>query len=305
MIAKHSEGKPTMVFCITRKSAFTTASNLAALFNQTPNAQKLWKKPARPVVVGDSDLKCETFAIFPDPSLTFLALVTAGVAFHHAGVGLEDRLAVEQGYLRGDITIICSTSTLAVGINLPCYLVILQGTMGYGDAGAQEYSDLEVTQMLGRAGRPQFEKSACAVILTREERVARYRQMVSGQQLLESTLHRNLIEHLNAEIGLGTIYDTASAKRWLASTFLYVRLGRNPKHYHLDEGMLPESQEELLHQICEKDVNLLVNHDCVERKDRLRSTEIGDAMARYYVKFETMKILMGIPPKAKMSEIVR
>ena len=176
--------------------------------------------------------------------------------------------------------------------------------MSYGDTGAQEYSDLEVMQMIGRAGRPQFEKSACAVILTREEKVEKYQKMVSGQQLLESTLHRNLIEHLNAEIGLGTISDIASARRWLSSTFLYVRLGQNPGYYHLDGDTFPQNRDELLHQICEKGVDLLVNHGCVEQKDRLRSTEAGEAMARYYVKFETMKIFMGTPPKAKVSQIV-
>ena len=199
---------------------------------------------------------------------------------------------------------VCSTSTLAVGINLPCYLVILQGTSAYTDAGPSEYSDLKVTQMLGRAGRPQFERSACAVILTRDEKVDKYRKMVSGQQILESTLHRNLIEHLNAEIGLGTIYDAASVQKWLSSTFLYVRIGINPAQYRLDEHLPLTNQAELLHQICEKDINLLLSHDLIEQKDRLRCTESGEAMARYYVKFETMKILAGVPPKAKTSEIV-
>jgi ATP-dependent DNA helicase HFM1/MER3 len=230
--------------------------------------------------------------------------VSAGVAFHHAGLAQEDRLSIEEGFLNGNISVVCSTSTLAVGINLPCYLVILQGTVGYSDTGQQEYSDLEVIQMLGRAGRPQFETSACAVILTRQEKVDKYRNMVSGQHLLESTLHRNLIEHLNAEIVLGTIYDIASAKRWLGSTFLYVRLGRNPGYYHLDDHSFPQSQDELLHQICEKDIGLLINHDCVKQNSRLRCTAIGEAMTRYYAKFETMKTIMAIPPKAKISEIV-
>ena len=65
IISKHSKGKPTMIFCMTRKSAFTTASKLAALFNQTPDAQKMWKRPAKPVVVGDNDLKREPCFVQP------------------------------------------------------------------------------------------------------------------------------------------------------------------------------------------------------------------------------------------------
>ncbi|EAQ89184.1 hypothetical protein CHGG_05803 [Chaetomium globosum CBS 148.51] len=88
-------------------------------------------------------------------------------------------------------------------------------------------------QMLGRAGRPQFDDSATAIILTRSANKERYQKMVSGQEILESTLHLNLIEHLNSEICLGTIHNLPSAKTWLGGTFLSVRLRRNPNYYRL------------------------------------------------------------------------
>jgi len=37
---------------------------------------------------------------------------------------------------------------------------------------------------------------------------------------------------------------------------------------------------------------------------RFKSTEFGDAMARYYVKFDTMRILLSLEQKSKMSELV-
>ena len=125
--------------------------------------------------------------------------------------------------------------------------------------------------------------------------------------MLESSLHLNLIDHLNAEIGLGTVFDMPSAKKWLASTFLVVRLRRNPSHYQLKENgnVHYYNEDELLEQICDKDIKLLQDIDLVASKGKLRCTEFGDAMARYYVKFETMKVVLSLPPKAKMSEIVR
>jgi cation diffusion facilitator family transporter len=45
-------------------------------------------------------------------------IVKFGVAFHHAGLDAQDRSAVEQHFLRGQLGVICCTSTLAVGINL-------------------------------------------------------------------------------------------------------------------------------------------------------------------------------------------
>lgn len=60
---------------------------------------------------------------------------------------------MEKGYLEGQISVICSTSTLAVGVNLPCHLVIIKNTVCYQEEGLKEYADLEMMQMLGRAGR--------------------------------------------------------------------------------------------------------------------------------------------------------
>lgn len=217
---------------------------------------------------------------------------------------MSDRRTVEQSFLSHNVSIICCTSTLAIGVNLPCYLVIIKGTTAWTDNGSQEYADLEMMQMLGRAGRPQFEQSACAVILTRNERVDYYNKLVSGQEPLESCLHLNLIDHLNAEIGLGTVFNLASATRWLASTFLFVRLGQNPHSYRLKENVTSTNDADILDQICSKDIALLQETDLVTKSEKLNCTAFGDAMARYYVKFDTMKVFLSLAPRAKISEIV-
>jgi ATP-dependent DNA helicase HFM1/MER3 len=118
--------------------------------------------------------------------LMVLDCLVAGVAFHHAGLDARDRTAIENGYLRGDLSVICCTSTLAVGVNLPCHLVIIKGTMSYQGGVMKEMSELDVLQMLGRAGRPQFDTSAVAVIMTRQEQANRWKQLVSGEEILES-----------------------------------------------------------------------------------------------------------------------
>ncbi|KAK4988909.1 ATP-dependent DNA helicase MER3 [Elasticomyces elasticus] len=233
-------------------------------------------------------------------------MTKSGVAFHHAGLSGPDRAVVERGFLQGEINVICCTSTLAVGINLPCHMVIIKNTVTYtsNTASFNEYSDLEVMQMLGRAGRPQFDDSAVAVIMTRLHKVAHYEQMMSGQEVLESCLHKNLIEHLNAEIGLGTISDMYTAKKWLSGTFLYVRLRDNPDHYKLDGDAVGRNIEERLERICSNGLSSLIEYDLVSSAPKLKSTEFGDAMARYYINFETMKGFLGLPPKAKLSMLL-
>lgn len=52
-------------------------------------------------------------------------------------------------------TSIVSTSTLAMGVNLPAHLVIVKSTQHYVMGVYQEYSQTQILQMIGRAGRPQ------------------------------------------------------------------------------------------------------------------------------------------------------
>lgn len=42
-----------------------------------------------------------------------------------------------------------------MGVNLPAHLVIIKSTAHYIKGMFQEYSQSEILQMIGRAGRPQ------------------------------------------------------------------------------------------------------------------------------------------------------
>ena len=42
-----------------------------------------------------------------------------------------------------------------MGVNLPAHLVIIKSTQLYVMAGYQEYTETQMLQMIGRAGRPQ------------------------------------------------------------------------------------------------------------------------------------------------------
>ncbi|KXL48807.1 hypothetical protein M433DRAFT_491622 [Acidomyces richmondensis BFW] len=294
VITKWSKRKPIMVFCFTRSSCVETAKMLAKWWAANTLQDRLWNAPRQHITVADRDLR---------------DTISSGVAFHHAGLQIHDRVAVERGYLAGELGVICCTSTLAVGINLPCHMVIIKGTVtfqaGAGGAGScKEYSDLEIMQMLGRAGRPQFDDSAIAVIMTRAHRVKHYERMISGQEVLESRLHLNLFDHLNAEIGLGTITSASSAKQWLSGTFLYVRLKDNPEHYNFDGDVPGKDLDDRLERICTKGIAMLEKVNLVSSSPKLHCTEFGDVMARYYVQFDTMKIFLALPPQAKISEIL-
>jgi len=54
--------------------------------------------------------------------------------------------------------------------------------------------------------------------------VQRYRNLLTGAEMLESSLRGDFPEYLNAEIVLRTIVDMFSAVAWLRSTYLYIRV---------------------------------------------------------------------------------
>lgn len=66
-----------------------------------------------------------------------------GLSVHHAGMLRKDRNLVEELFKEGHIKVLCSTATLAWGVNLPAYAVIIKGTKMY-DSASGEYKDIGI-----------------------------------------------------------------------------------------------------------------------------------------------------------------
>lgn len=271
IIEKHADNRPVLIFCPTRASTISTAKFL--LNNH---------------IFSKSKKRCNH-----NPSDKILnECMQQDIAFHHAGISLEDRTAVEKEFLAGSINILCSTSTLAVGVNLPAYLVIIKGTKSWNSSEIQEYSDLDILQMIGRAGRPQFETHGCAVIMTDSKMKQTYENLIHGTDVLESSLHLNLIEHLAAETSLETVYSIETAVNWLRNTFFYVRFGKNPAAYqevnrYVSFHSVEDSQ---INQFCQYLLDTLVKVKIIDISNgEYKSTAYGNAMTRHYISFESMK----------------
>lgn len=80
-----------------------------------------------------------------------------------------------------------------------------------------------IWQMLGRAGRPQYDTKGEGILITNHSELQFYLSLLNQQLPIESQLISKLPDMLNAEIVLGTIQNVRDAVTWLGYTYLYVR----------------------------------------------------------------------------------
>lgn len=99
-------------------------------------------------------------------------------------------------------------------------------------------SILDVLQIFGRAGRPQFDTSGHGIILTSYDKLQHYLSLLTRQNPIESQFITHLTDNLNAEVVLGTVTTVEEACSWLRYTYLNVRLHASPITYGINANML-------------------------------------------------------------------
>lgn len=160
-----------------------------------------------------------------------------------------DRTLVEDLFADRHIQVLVSTATLAWGVNLPAHTVIIKGTQVYNpekgrwvELGALDvlqvryfvqctifgdlnriYLILARFQMLGRAGRPQYDTKGEGILITNHSELQYYLSLLNQQLPIESQLVSKLPDLLNAEMVLGTIQNVRDAVDWMKYTYFYIR----------------------------------------------------------------------------------
>jgi replicative superfamily II helicase len=208
------------------------------------------------------------------------ASVVDGVAFHHAGLSKADKDRVEEWFKRGKIDLLFSTSTLAWGVNLPARCVVIRDTK-YHDPleGEVDMSPLDVLQMLGRAGRPDYDDVGYGWVVCPPDEADRYRSLLEEGTPIESRLEERLDGHLNAEIATGTIESVEGVGQWLETTFYAVRARNDPAQYDF----------ETLQTRVRDTVEALVDRGFVETEadGAIAPTALGTLTSRYYLDLST------------------
>jgi len=220
-----------------------------------------------------------------------------GVGLHHAGMLRSDRNLMERLFGSGCLKVLCCTATLAWGVNLPAHTVIIKGTQLYNPqkGGFTDLGMLDVQQIFGRAGRPQFQDSGEAAILTTHDKLAHYLGMLTHAVPIESQFTAGLVDHLNAEIVLGTVTNVREAVAWLGYTYLYVRMRQNPLPYGVSwedlasDHSLEGHRRKLIHEAArELERAKMARFD--ERSGNLYVTELGRVASHFYIRQASIEV---------------
>ncbi|RLE42617.1 DEAD/DEAH box helicase, partial [Candidatus Woesearchaeota archaeon] len=149
-------GKQCLIFVNTKRSAEHCAEVISTQIKDT-NLKQLADK---------------VISVLPQPTSQCRRLsrcVLRGVAFHHAGLHPRQKELVEENFRKGVLKIICCTTTMAAGVDLPAFRSIIRDLKRYGHRGMEFIPILEYHQAAGRAGRPGKEEYGESIAIARSE----------------------------------------------------------------------------------------------------------------------------------------
>ncbi|BBH52888.1 DEAD/DEAH box helicase [Fluviispira sanaruensis] len=81
-----------------------------------------------------------------------------GIAFHHSGMIPPGRVAIESLLKEGLLRICCGTMGISLGVNFAVRSAFISDESRPSEGGETRYSNTEIMQMLGRAGRRGHDK---------------------------------------------------------------------------------------------------------------------------------------------------
>lgn len=141
--------------------------------------------------------------------------------------------------------------------------------------------------MQALSSKSSADKEGVAIIMCEIELERKYKNIVQGKTVLESSLHHNLVEHINSEIGIRSITDLSTAKEWIRGSFLRQRIQKNPGHYQLGKAA-NQTWEEKLDELASQAIaklkeTQLITNDEEKGIDGLAPTDYGEIMSK--VKF--------------------
>lgn len=268
-------GGQALVFVNSRRSSEAVAEELSKIIGKALSEDE--KKVLEEVAKGASSSESEPTSMCARLGRCILG----GTAFHNAGLTNELRAIVERNFKAGRIKCIVATPTLAAGINLPARRVIVRDLFRYdANYGMQPLPVLEVHQMMGRAGRPKYDKYGEAVLLAKntDEMDAILDNYIHGEpEDIYSKLAAEpaLRTHILSSVAMGFIKNERDIADFIGQTFY----GYNSDSYTLESKM-------------DAILDFLEDGEFISREgDGISATEFGRMVSNLYIDPLSAKIL--------------
>jgi len=231
---------PCLIFCATRDGTWKAAKKL-----DEDIIKRFTNNVNGPFIIDQRSKTKLQAAASKAKNKQLKQLIQKGIGVHNASLESSDRDLVENLFRDRCILALCSTSTLALGVNLPARLVVVFGTKTYRGGG--KYVDIErgtLIQMAGRAGRPRLDQRGVVVIMTDQNSVHQWENLANNVEPITSSLISRLPEHINAEVDSGVIFSVPSCVQWLTNTFMYTRRKNALATSGNNKGTLPTGSTE-------------------------------------------------------------
>jgi helicase len=273
--------KQCIIFCSSRKGAEKSSDRMAKVTEEDLGREekKELERIAEDIenVLGNPTSQCKRLA----------ENVRKGAAFHHAGLVNSQRNLVEEAFKEGLIRSVSATPTLAAGVNLPAFRVVMRDLKRYTGDGMEFIPVLEYEQMTGRAGRPKYDDHGEAISLAknpgmRDEILERY--VLGEAEKIQSKLAAEPIlrMHTLSLVASNFCNDRESLFDFFRKTF-----------YAYQYGTMEEVDEKV-----EEVVEQLRDYDFLE-EDGLEATKIGKRVSELYIDPDSANMMMECLERAK------
>jgi helicase len=200
--------------------------------------------------------------------------IKGGVGFHHAGLLAKQKQLIEKAFRNGLIKVVVATPTLAMGVNLPAFRVVIRDIKRYYSGKGSCYIPvLEYKQFVGRAGRPQYDKFGESIVIAksgqeREELQERYiwgsPENIESKLASQSALRMHVLSLVASDLA-GSFHE-------LLDFFSQTFFGYQYQQVYLLEEKIRVALDELAQW------NFIL---C--QKERLKASSLGKRISQLYI----------------------
>jgi len=157
-----------------------------------------------------------------------------------------------------------------------------------------DISMLDVMQIFGRAGRPQYDTEGHGTIITSHNKLRHYLSLLTSQYPIESNFKKYMTDNMNAEIVSGTITTIDEGVEWIRDTYLFIRMRKNPICYGIGAQDIMNDRElyEIRRQLVIKSAEDLDKAKMIRyspESGTLDPTDLGRTASHYYIKYDTIE----------------